>query len=188
LEEADIKIVDIRDGIDSTLLILQHRLKQNYSNSNIEIVKDYGVLPLVECYPGLLNQVLMNIISNAIDALCNVNISNLEIQDFSTRKTVENNTLPRFCQLLPCIIIRTLVVEENKIAIIIADNGPGMPESIKNRIFDPFFTTKPVGKGTGLGLSISYQIVVEKHGGMLNCISTPGEGSEFIIKIPIRQK
>jgi len=188
LEEADIKIVDIRDGIDSTLLILQHRLKQNYSNQNIEIVKDYGVLPLVECYPGLLNQVLMNIISNAIDALCNVNISNLEIQDFSTRKAVENNTLPRFCNLLPCIIIQTLVVEENKIAIIIADNGPGMPESIKNRIFDPFFTTKPVGKGTGLGLSISYQIVVEKHGGMLNCTSTPGEGSEFIIKIPIRQK
>jgi PAS domain S-box-containing protein len=188
LEEADIKVVDIRDGIDSTLLILQHRLKQNYSNNNIEVVKEYGILPLVECYPGLLNQVLMNIISNAIDALSSINFNQLEIRDFSTHRSLENTALPSLCKLLPCITIRTLIVEGNKIVIIIADNGPGMPESVKNRIFDPFFTTKPVGKGTGLGLSISYQIVVEKHGGMLSCISTPGEGSEFVIEIPIRQK
>ncbi|OCQ97940.1 histidine kinase [Oscillatoriales cyanobacterium USR001] len=188
LEESDIKIVDIRDGIDSTLLILQHRLKQNSSNHTIEVVKEYGVLPLVECYPGLLNQVLMNILSNAIDAFSSVKSESVEVQDCSAIESLETATLPQNCRRLPCITIRTSVVQGNKIAILIADNGPGMPESVRNRIFDPFFTTKPVGKGTGLGLSISYQIVVEKHGGMLSCISTPGEGSEFVIEIPIRQK
>ena len=189
IEESDIKIVDISEGIDSTLLILQHRLKQAATNRNIEIVKEYSALPLVECYPGLLNQVLMNILNNAIDALSDVKADdNLEIENCSAGENLDLAALPFSCNLLPCITIRTMMLESNRIGIVIADNGPGMPESVKCRIFDPFFTTKPVGKGTGLGLSISYQIIVEKHGGMLTCISAKGAGSEFVIEIPIRQR
>ncbi|CBN58580.1 PAS domain-containing protein [Kamptonema sp. PCC 6506] len=189
IEESDIKIVDISEGIDSTLLILQHRLKQSASNRNIEVVKEYSALPLVECYPGLLNQVLMNILNNAIDALSDVKANeNLEIKNCSEGENLDIPVLPFTCNILPCITIRTMMLESNRIAIVIADNGPGMPESVKCRIFDPFFTTKPVGKGTGLGLSISYQIIVEKHGGMLTCISANGSGSEFVIEIPIRQR
>ncbi|WP_275525005.1 PAS domain-containing protein [Kamptonema sp. UHCC 0994] len=192
IEESDIKTVDISQGIDSTLLILQHRLKQTATDRNtdrnIEVVKEYGSLPLVECYPGLLNQVLMNIINNAIDALSEMKSDSLEISNFSEGENLDVTAIPLTCNILPCITIRTRLLESNRIAIAIADNGPGMPESVNCRIFDPFFTTKPVGKGTGLGLSISYQIIVEKHGGMLTCISASGSGSEFVIEIPIRQR
>ncbi|MEH2261905.1 trifunctional serine/threonine-protein kinase/ATP-binding protein/sensor histidine kinase [Nostoc sp.] len=161
LDEAEIKPVDIHSGIDSTLLILQHRLN-NSKHPEIKVVQRYGQLPLVNCYASALNQVFMNIITNAIDAL------------------EKSHTNPQ-----PTIIIHTEFRDSKKLIIRIADNGVGMSESVKNNIFNPFFTTKSVGSGTGLGLSTSYSIVVEKHGGNLSCISAPGEGTEFIIEIPV---
>ncbi|MEG4939417.1 PAS domain S-box protein [Microcoleus sp. F4-D5] len=188
LEESDIKRVNIHEGIDSALLILQHRLKENGRNRNIEIVKKYGKLPPIQCYAGQLNQVFMNILNNAIDALADVRNRKLELATASETERQDFPSLPLSCNSLPSIRIRTEVLDNNRVAIAISDNGSGMAESVKSRIFDPFFTTKPVGKGTGLGLSISYQIVVERHGGTLQCISAPGEGSEFAIEIPIRQR
>ncbi|WGV23250.1 ATP-binding protein [Halotia branconii] len=170
LDEADMKRVDIHQGIDSTLLILQSRLKEKAEHCKIEVVNNYGNLPLVDCYPGQLNQVFMNILSNAIDALDSRNseCSITEIRDNPNK-----------------ITITTEVLKTNCIAVRIADNGLGMTEAVKKRLFDPFFTTKPVGKGTGLGLSISYQIVVEKHKGKLKCVSQLGKGTEFCIEIPL---
>ncbi|MBD2607612.1 GAF domain-containing protein [Scytonema hofmannii FACHB-248] len=169
LDEAQMKKVDIHEGIDSTLLILQHRLKPVPNSRGIEVVKEYNNLPLVECYAGQLNQVFMNVLSNAIDAL---------------EETLEKN--PGEISDRPQIRIITEVINNDQVVIRIADNGSGIPEDIKTRIFDPFFTTKPVGKGTGLGLSISYQIVVNKHGGVFQCNSQPKSGTEFWIQIPIR--
>ncbi|MCL1465934.1 CHASE3 domain-containing protein [Argonema galeatum] len=174
LDEADMKPVDIHEGIDSTLLILQNRLKAKPEHPAIEVIEEYGNLPLVECYVGQLNQVFMNILANAIDAL--------EKYD-SERSYQEIRNHPS------TITICTEVLENNSgVAIRIRDNGPGMTPDVKARLFDPFFTTKPIGKGTGLGLAISYQIVVEKHGGVLKCLSEPDKGAEFWIEIPIRQK
>ncbi|MEH2352440.1 trifunctional serine/threonine-protein kinase/ATP-binding protein/sensor histidine kinase [Nostoc sp.] len=162
LDESEIKSVDIHSGIDSTLLILQHRLQSNSKHPEIAVIQKYGQLPLVNCYASALNQVFMNIINNAIDAL--------EESDINRQ---------------PTIIIQTEFREAKKVVIRIADNGIGMSESVQNKIFNPFFTTKSIGSGTGLGLSTSYSIVVEKHGGNLSCISAPGEGTEFIIEIPL---
>jgi two-component system, NtrC family, sensor kinase len=173
LDEAEKKSVDIHQGLDSTLLILQNRFKNSVDNPGIKLVKNYGNLPLVDCYPGQLNQVFMNIISNAIDAFDSYN---------SQRAIAEIHANPN------TITITTEVIESECVAIRIADNGSGMTEVVKERLFDPFFTTKPVGKGTGLGLSISYQIVVEKHGGTLKCVSELGRGTEFSIEIPLRMK
>ncbi|MEP6519325.1 PAS domain-containing sensor histidine kinase [Microcoleus vaginatus] len=172
LDESEMKLVDVHEGIDSTLLILQHRLHQASIKSGIEVIKEYGKTSKIYCCAGQLNQVFLNIISNAIDAL-------------------ENQPEPR------TIVIRTLmkkadlkshsknqVSDCDRIVICIADSGPGMSEDVRKRLFDPFFTTKPVGAGTGLGLSISHQIVVEKHKGSLRCISAPGQGAEFWIEIP----
>lgn len=172
LEEADMKPVNIHEGIDSTLMILQNSIKEKSDCPGIKIIKEYGNLPEVECYAGQLNQVFMNILNNAIDALQNYNKerSKQEIKDCPST-----------------IKIHTQVVKGNWVRISIQDNGLGITEAIKTRIFDPFFTTKPVGKGTGLGLSISYQIVVDKHGGQLKCISEPGQGTEFQIEVPIQQ-
>jgi PAS domain S-box-containing protein len=169
LDEAEMKAVDIHEGIDSTLMILQSHLKANGSHQGIEIIKEYSNLPLVECYAGQLNQVFMNILTNAIHAL----------EESLVNGEIINN---------PQIRIRTEVVAQNQVIIRIADNGIGIPEEIKQRLFDPFFTTKPVGKGTGMGLSICYQIITEKHGGCLECISQPGSGAEFAIAIPLKQK
>ncbi|WP_293131750.1 PAS domain-containing protein [Microcoleus sp. bin38.metabat.b11b12b14.051] len=189
LEESDIKRVDIHEGIDSALLILQHKFKENSGrNRQIEIVKEYGILPPVQCYVGQLNQVFMNILNNAIDALADVRNRKLELASVTDGEGQNFPSLPLACDVLPSIRIRTTILENNRVAIAISDNGPGMAESVKSRIFDPFFTTKPVGKGTGLGLSISYQIVVERHRGALRCISAPGGGTEFAIEIPIRQR
>ncbi|WP_392480944.1 GAF domain-containing protein [Nostoc sp. C110] len=172
LDEAEMKPVDIHEGIDSTLLILQHRLKAKPESPAITLVKEYSELPLVECYAGPLNQVFMNVLSNAIDAL----------EDYRESPSKLHSGQ---------ITIRTAIgeLEGNikSVIIRIADNGSGIPEALKARICDPFFTTKPVGKGTGLGLSISYQIVVDKHGGVLKCDSQPGLGTEFWIEIPVNQ-
>ncbi|BAY22465.1 two-component sensor histidine kinase [Calothrix sp. NIES-2100] len=161
LDEAEFKQVDIHEGIDSTLMILHNRLKAKPEHPEMVIFKEYGQLPLIDCYPGQLNQVFMNILSNAIDAL----------------EDIKN----------PQIRIYTEVINSNCIAIRIADNGNGITPEIISKLFDPFFTTKDVGKGTGLGLSISYQIVVDRHGGKLFCNSTPGQGAEFVIEIPVTQ-
>jgi signal transduction histidine kinase len=166
MDEAEFKAVDIHAGIDSTLLILQHRLKAIPERAEIEVIKDYSVLPLVECYAGQLNQVFMNILVNAIDAL-----EERKIQNEPHR-----------------ITIRTDVIDASWIEIAIADNGIGIPHNIQQRIFDPFFTTKPIGKGTGMGMSISYQIITENHNGKLKCRSTPNEGTEFIIHLPLQQR
>ncbi len=173
IDEADFKSVDIHEGIDSTLMILQHRLKAKAEQPEIAVIKDYGTVPLVECYAGQLNQVFMNILVNAIDAL-EENNSKLTYQE------IEDNPNQ--------IKIRTSVVNSTWVEVAIADNGVGISKEFQQRIFDPFFTTKPIGKGTGMGMSISYQIVTEKHGGKLECFSTYGKGTEFIIQIPLRLK
>ncbi|MGK7905129.1 MAG: PAS domain S-box protein [Hormoscilla sp.] len=165
LDESEMKLVDIHEGIESTLLILQNSL----SGSQIQVIKEFGQLPRMECYPGQLNQVFMNIIVNAIDALessC-IQYNNRE------KKTIG---------------IRTQIGQYQSAIVEIADNGPGMSAEIQGRIFDPFFTTKAVGQGTGLGMYVSYQIVVQKHQGKLQCISLPGRGAVFQIEIPIRQR
>ncbi|MFZ4558545.1 MAG: sensor histidine kinase, partial [Pseudanabaena sp.] len=152
-------------GIEDTLLILGHRIKpqKNANSQRIQIVKQYGNLPLVNCYAGQLNQVFVNILVNAIEAI--------EESASSDRQ--------------PCISIQTKLIDDNYVEIAIADNGSGIPEAIQQQIFNPFFTTKPVGKGTGMGMAISYQIITEKHKGRLTCVSSLGKGTEFIIHIPI---
>lgn len=173
VDEAGAKQVNIHEGLDSTLMILQHRLKKQPSRPAIQVVKEYGDLPFVECYPGQLNQVFMNILANAIDAFD-------EYNEGRTYTDIEHD---------PNVIhISTSMIDECLVAIGIKDNGPGIPQSAIPRLFDPFFTTKPVGKGTGLGLSISYQIVTETHKGQLKCISAPNKGTEFVIELPIDLK
>ncbi|MBD2014712.1 PAS domain S-box protein [Microcoleus sp. FACHB-53] len=173
VNEAAVKEVDLHQGLDSTLILLESRLKPPLSSQTIQVIKDYSNLPLVKCYPGELNQVFMNLLNNAIDALekhkrhqnfaeINANPSTITIRTEISSKSTSH----------PWIVIR------------IADNGSGMTEEISSRAFDPFFTTKPVGEGTGLGLAISYQIVVELHKGRLYCISSPGQGTEFVIALP----
>jgi PAS domain S-box-containing protein len=177
LDESDMKSIDIHAGIDSTLLILNSRLKNRNDYPTIQVIKEYGDIPQVQCYAGQLNQVLMNLLNNAIDAL--------EDAMQQGKWTKEKTELGEF----PQIKIRTVFPDEHdRVLLKIMDNGCGISKSIQEHIFDPFFTTKPVGRGTGLGLAICYKIVVEKHKGSLRCISTVGEGSEFIIEIPLRQK
>ena len=215
LDEAEIKAVDLHEGIDSTLLILQNRLKATGKQSEIQLIKQYGNLPSIECYPGQLNQVWMNLLINAIDAL-----------EEKREVLVRMETGSEISIALPCIEIHTEVkngdspdgdcyavptkpatplkkadsknvatasssgaatLSPTRIVIRIIDNGSGMTEVVQRRLFDPFFTTKPTGKGTGLGLSISYQIVVEKHKGQLFVNSELGRGTEFIIELPLQQ-
>ncbi len=180
-DEAEMKAVNIHDGIDGTLMILHHRLKADVHRPAIEIVKDYAKLPLIECYPGQLNQVFMNILANAIDAL----EESLVISHWSLASNESQMTNDKGQMTIPSITIRTQALDKEWVVIRIADNGPGMKEEVIRRIYDPFFTTKDIGKGTGLGMAISYQIVVDKHGGMLKCRSQPGEGTEFWIQIPV---
>jgi PAS domain S-box-containing protein len=179
LDESDCKESDLHQGLDSTLMILQNRLKpapicvkdEQYTRPAIEVVRKYGNVPLIECYPGQLNQVFMNILTNAIDA----------IEDRDKTRSWED-----IHQNSGQISIETERVNSTTARIRIQDNGIGIPAAIQNRIFDPFFTTKDVGKGTGLGMSISYQIITDRHQGSISCISSPGKGTEFIVEIPIR--
>ena len=162
--ETEQKAVDIHRGIDSTLLILKGKLKATSNSREVELTKSYGKLPLVRCYPNRLNQVFMNLFSNAADALHELSD---KVPDFE-----------------PKIVVTTGLTHQNQVEICVTDNGPGIPKGIQSRLYDPFFTTKPIGKGTGLGLSISFQIIVEQHGGTLNCISEPGKGTTFVILLP----
>ncbi|BAY65427.1 response regulator receiver sensor signal transduction histidine kinase [Calothrix brevissima NIES-22] len=163
-DESLMKQVNIHQGIDSALIMLQHRLRETKNHPAIDIVKDYGNLPLVNCYASELNQVFMHLLNNAIDA-------------FDGWVSQEK----------PQIQIHTQLTQTKTVKIAIADNGPGIEESLRSRLFDPFFTTKPVGKGSGLGLSISYQIVVQKHRGQIACFSSLGKGAEFLLEIPLEQ-
>ena len=166
LDESKMKPVDIHHGIDSTLLILQNRLNSQRRKSEVQVVKNYGDLPLVKCYASQLNQVFMNILSNGIDALEEMRKNESELHQE------------------PMITISTEITNSETVKIKIANNGPSISQENQQKIFDPFFTTKPVGTGTGLGLSISYSIIVEKHQGKLSCNSAPGQGVEFAIEIP----
>ena len=206
MDESDYKPVDIHTGIDSTLMILQSRLKANYERPEIKVVKEYGDIPLVECYAGQLNQVFMNILANAIDALedsfhylsdvsgetpfqpektlelsVHKGVSSSKKSNSFSSKIVSNSLTPAMLQ----IKIRTELRSQNQLRISIMDNGLGMPEEIRQKIFNPFFTTKSVGKGTGMGLSISYQIITGKHQGEIKCVSTPHQGTTFIIDLPL---
>jgi signal transduction histidine kinase len=165
LDESKIKTVNIHEGIDSTLMILQHRLQGRDQYPGIKVKRQYANIPQITCYPRQLNQVFFHILGNAIDAL-------------------EESTVHGLLTNYPEIKIQTQLINETWVCITITDNGLGIDEKIRSKIFDPFFTTKPVGKGTGLGLFISYQII-EKHGGELSCFSSSGEGTEFVIKIPV---
>ncbi|HAJ59772.1 MAG TPA: hypothetical protein DCP31_11270 [Cyanobacteria bacterium UBA8543] len=190
VNEDEMKPVDLHEGIDNTLLILQHRLQAKGQQPEIQVLKEYGELPLVECYPGQLNQAFMNILSNAIEALT---LSEAESpQHLSPAITIRTSILdssdPTQNSLYPPTEQYCATTGNSRSVVIqIADNGPGITEAVQARLFDPFFTTKPVGHGTGLGLSISYQIVVEKHNGVLTCTSLPGQGTAFWIVIPIQQ-
>ena len=229
LDEDGTKAVDIHQGMDSTLLLLQNRLKAKPGHPEIQVIRDYGNLPPVVCHAGQMNQVFMNLLTNAIDVLEESFVTCTErsrwrslsersichtLREGKAPMSLVNNTEQRTNerQLLllsetlreqagkpvqrtasqgemtfPQIRIRSLI-QEDHVIIRIADNGPGMTKEVRKRIFDPFFTTKPVGKGTGMGLSISYQIIVQKHGGKIQCISAPGEGAEFVVMIPLKQE
>ncbi|MGB0563446.1 MAG: PAS domain-containing sensor histidine kinase [Spirulinaceae cyanobacterium] len=173
-DEADYKAIDLHAGIDSTIMILQNRLKAGPQRPAIELVRSYGDIPPVECFAGQLNQVIMNILSNAIDAMDEVN---------HQRSYAENQAQPS-----RLVITTAHLVASQEVKIIVEDNGPGIPETAQSRIFDPFFTTKGIGKGTGLGMSISYQIITEKHRGNLSFRSQPGQGTTFDITIPVCQR
>ncbi|MEH2167735.1 MAG: PAS domain-containing protein [Nostoc sp.] len=205
LDEDGTKAVDIHEGMDSTLLLLQNRLKAKPGHPEIQVIRDYGNLPPVVCHAGQMNQVFMNLLTNAIDVLEEsfvnshlslVNKTEQRTNDqqrslsegFRRSELLPKETLREQGQMtFPQIRIRSLI-QEDHVIIRIADNGLGMTEEVRKRLFDPFFTTKPVGKGTGMGLSISYQIVVQKHGGKIQCISAPGEGAEFVVMIPLKQQ
>lgn len=172
MDEAEYKAADLHEGLDSALMILQHRLKSTGEHPSITIVKHYGLLPQILCFAGQMNQVFMNILANAIDA----------IEELYAKRTPHENQ-----HNAGSITISTSIIDSNWVEIVIADNGLGMSEEIRHKIFNPFFTTKPVGKGTGMGLSISYQIIVDKHGGKLDCFSKMGEGTKFVIQIPLHE-
>lgn len=163
LDEAALKTINVNESLDSTLMILASRLRGDQGHPDIELVCHYGTVPPVNCYAGALNQVFMNLINNAVDAIQEANPAQ------------------------GCLTLETAVSDDNRLQIKISDNGGGIPDEVRDRIFDPFYTTKPVGKGTGLGLSISYQIIVERHQGTLTCHSTAGEGSTFIVELPLEQ-
>ncbi|WP_375500541.1 AAA family ATPase [uncultured Nostoc sp.] len=187
LDESEMKPVDVHEGINNTLMILQHRFKEKSGLPEIEVIKEYAKLPEVICYPGQLNQVFMNILSNAIDALEDSFVIDYPSLINDKEQIIKDIDASSAYHRVGQIHIFTELTDSNTVIIRIADNGYGMTKVVQQKIFDPFFTTKPVGSGTGLGLSISYQIIVDKHKGSLTCDSTLGEGTEFVIEIPMQQ-
>lgn len=181
MDEAGYKTTDIHQGIDSTLLILQHRLKARDNYAEITVVKNYGILPEIECYPGQLNQVFMNILTNAIDAINADRFDSIQSDKVAYPQKASSQIT------ITTLMTQSIADQAESVIITIADNGCGILESIQPQVFDPFFTTKPVGQGTGLGMSISYQIITDKHHGKLTCHSQPGVGTAFTILLPVRQ-
>jgi len=177
-DQEGLKPFNIHEGLDSTILILQNRFKAYGDRPAINLTKRYGNIPIVRAYAGQLNQVFMNILSNAIDAIDESITDSNQATDNSQHVASEISIITEFKP-------PTTENQQPMVIVSIADNGRGIPEDIVSKLFDPFFTTKPVGKGTGLGLSISYQIVVEKHQGRLQCLSKIGKGTEFRIEIPV---
>jgi len=171
LDESGIKQIDLHEGIDSTLVVLNHQLAASSHHPKIEVIKNYGDIPTVECDPAQINQVLLNVLTNAIES----------IKEICRASYPES----RCSNLQPRIWISTEVNEQNHVSVCIRDNGLGIAESHRPKVFDHFFTTKSVGQGTGLGLAIAYQIVVEAHGGQLIVESTLGEGATFYICLPV---
>lgn len=169
LDEPEMKPADLHEGINNTLLLLQHRYKQE-----VEIVREFGDIPLIECHINQLNQVFMNLLSNAIDALLEQSPDRL-VNSTNDKATKQ-------------IVIKTEKLGSDRLAVSITDNGPGIPLEVQDRLFEPFFTTKPMGIGTGLGLSISYQIVTENHQGRIFCCSAPSGGTTFMVELPLWQK
>ncbi|MFP4009831.1 MAG: sensor histidine kinase, partial [Spirulinaceae cyanobacterium] len=184
LDEAEFKEVDLHDGIDSTLMLLQSRFKSAYNRPEIKVIKQYSELPPINCYSGQLNQVFMNILANAIDA-----VEEAWLKYCLPTPPSEDNghNSVQLCEkpFEPTITIQTEAIAPDWVRISFIDNGDGMTPQTQQRLFDPFFTTKQVGKGTGLGLSISYQIITEKHHGKLYCTSTVGQGTAFVVEIPV---
>ena len=184
-DEAECKFVDIHDGLDSTLVILAHRLKTQPDRPAITVQREYGPIPDIECYAGQLNQVFMNILGNAIDAIEEAWEQPDLAPDLAQSRTITITTeIIKPDSLLPD---RPLQSPQQWLRISIKDSGRGMPEDVRSRIFDPFFTTKPIGQGTGMGLSISYQIITDKHHGRVDCVSVEGCSTEFILTIPVTQ-
>jgi signal transduction histidine kinase len=175
LDESTMKEVNIHEGINSTLVMLQHRLRKTDTRPAITVVKDYGVLPPISCYASELNQVFMHLLNNAIDAI--------EREENHVLSEPQTGIPPK----IPQIRIHTEVTDHHTVKFMIADNGVGIDESLRSRLFDPFFTTKPVGKGSGLGLSISYQIIVQQHHGKITYTSSLNQGTEFTVEIPNKQ-
>ncbi|BAZ22372.1 response regulator receiver sensor signal transduction histidine kinase [Kalymmatonema gypsitolerans NIES-4073] len=215
LDEAEMKSVNIHEGIDSSLEMLHHRLRQTAYRPAIVVVKEYGSLPPVTCYASELNQVFMHILNNAIDALegrvgdreysisptsdgqmarwgdrqtlSDGQMAQWEDRSWMTASHLSNSPTHQTSSIIsPQIRIRTELTANHTVKISIADNGLGMDESVRSKTFDPFFTTKPVGQGSGLGLAISHTIVVQKHQGQISCNSLPGQGAELLIEIPLK--
>ncbi|HEY9836010.1 MAG TPA: ATP-binding protein, partial [Vampirovibrionales bacterium] len=186
LDQSELKSVNIQDGIENTLMLVQSRLDNPQNAPKIQVIKEYDSLPEVNCYASELNQVFLNLLNNAIDALeeCQWSMSPLPDEISLNVSPDMNPPLSQVSELVPTIWIRTQRVGNEAIAVRITDNGVGIPEAVRSKVFDPFFTTKPVGSGTGLGLSVCYQIVVQQHGGQLSCRSTPELGTEFVVQIP----
>ncbi|MBD2483269.1 response regulator [Planktothrix sp. FACHB-1365] len=176
LDEAQLKEIDLKEGIESTLMLLSHRLKPTSHRPEIEIIQDYDKLPLIECYASEINQVFIHVFNNAIDAI-------------DSKALMLGNHSKTLNVFVPQIRIKIeSTTEQDGLKISIADNGIGMSAEVQRRSFDQFFTTKPVGQGTGLGLAITYAIIVDKHGGTLTCNSEVGQGSEFKITLPFSQE
>jgi PAS domain S-box-containing protein len=183
MDESEMKAVNMHEGIESTLMILQSRLKAQGDRPAIVITRHYEEMPLIECYAGQLNQVFMNILSNGIDAL----EESLQDEKWMQNNLQKNPSSSEDIEPYLELSITTNLINQERVRVRIKDNGKGMPEKVRQKLFNPFFTTKPVGKGTGMGLSISYQIITEKHRGTLQCFSAIGQGAEFVIEIPVRQ-
>jgi two-component system, NtrC family, sensor kinase len=169
LDEADCKLIDLHESLDSTLIIVQNRFQANKDRPEIQLVCDFSVMPPIECYGGAINQVFLQLLNNAIDA---INDQAMRGDDRDIAPQIQIQT--RYADAPPCVTIS------------ISDTGCGIPEAIVSKIFDPFFTTKPIGHGTGLGLSTSYQTIVAQHHGQLYCRSVVGQGTEFVMILPLR--
>jgi signal transduction histidine kinase len=195
LDESDIKLTNIHEGIDSALLFLEHRLQSEEANPQIKVIKEYGEIPMIACYASQLNQVFFNLLTNAVDALqgqfelvSTLPMNTLIIQrEASLTPPNRQSSPPSPIPTAPWIRIQTELTDAEMVVIRIQDNGAGIPEEWRSRIFEPFFTSKPVGKGSGLGLSTSFQIIVNKHNGNLTYHSSPGQGTEFVIELPLHQ-